>query len=125
VLVTSIIRAKGGIAERQVAITDITIADVRSFTLFLPDERWIGAMARYHEDLSMLLAAIKADYALPEEFFVPDLWDTAMKLPSGERELMIDVWTLGKDLADAVGYVRGDMADFIRNGVGGTVYVRS
>lgn len=122
--VTSIIRAKNGTKRREVSISDITIADVRSYTLFLPDKRWILAVARYHEDLSMLLAAVKAGYDLPMEFFVPDLWDTASKLPPAEYEQMLDVWLLGGDLAEGLGYVRGGIRDFIRNGVGGTVYVR-
>jgi hypothetical protein len=119
-----IVRAKGGTREREVHIADIVVPDVRSSPLFLPDERWISAVARYYDDLTSLLTAIREDRQLPREFFVPDLWDTSLRLPNEEREMMRDMWGLGHDLARGVGYEDGDPADFIRNGVGGTVYVR-
>jgi hypothetical protein len=122
--IRSIIRAKGGTDEREVQVADIVIHDIRASPLFLPDERWIAAVARYYEDLGLLVGAVRADLDLPSEFFVPDLWDTAIKLPAQERAMMLDMWYLGHDLADAVGYTRAGPADFIRNGVGGTVYLR-
>jgi len=69
--IESIIRAKGGTAEHEVRIENIVIHDIRTSPLFLPDERWIGAVARYYDDLVALLAAVRADKELPEEFFVP------------------------------------------------------
>src|ERR1022692_986308 len=98
-LIESFIVGKGGTAERIVKINDIALKDVRSYTLFLPDERWINAVARYHEDLAMLLSVVRNDLGLPSEFFVPDLWSTATKLPANEREEMLDMWLLGADLA--------------------------
>jgi hypothetical protein len=124
VAIKSIVRAKGGTAERKVPVSDIVIHDIRSSPLFLPDERWIKAVVRYYEDLGVLLAAVRADLELPSEFFVPDLWDTAIKLPTQEREMMLDMWHLGHDLARGVGYGLADVTDFVRNGVGGTVYIR-
>ena len=121
--IKSIIRAKGGTQEREVQISDIVIYDIRSSPLFLPDERWIPAVERYYED-RLLLGAIRAELALLREFFVPDLWDTGIKLPAEEREMMLDMWHLGHDLAQAVGYRETDRGDFIRNGVGGRVYTR-
>jgi len=38
--------------------------------------------------------------------------------------MMLDMWHLGHDLAIGVGYESGDMMDFIRNNVGGTVFIR-
>lgn len=122
--IRSITRAKGGTAEREVNIDDIKLHDVRSSPLFLPDERWIKAVSVYHDDLRLLLAAVRQDLDLPDEFFVPDLWDTAIKLPGEEREAMLDMWYLGHDLARAVGYTRAHDNDDVRNGVGGAVYVR-
>jgi hypothetical protein len=81
-------------------------------------------VARYYEDLQLLLAVVRAGLELPEEFFVPDLWDTSIKLPPQEREEMCDMWHLGHDLARGVGYSAKSSDDFIRNGVGGTVFVR-
>jgi len=121
--IKSIIRAKGGTAEREVRLSEIVIPDVRALPLFLPDERWIGAVARYYEDLGLLLGTARAGLPLPREFFVPDFWDTSIKLPSQDREIMLDVWHLGHDLARGLGYKPTDSDDFIRNGVGGTVYV--
>ena len=121
----SIIRATGGSAEREVQVADIVIRDIRALPLFLPDERWIGAVERYYEDLGLLLGAARADLELPSEFFVPDLWHTAIKLPPEESESMLDMWHLGSELALALGYETADLRDFIRNGVGGTVFVRS
>jgi hypothetical protein len=72
----------------------------------------------------MLIAAIRADLSLPEEFFVPDLWHTSNNLPAAECELMLDVWHLGSDLAKALGYKRSEPEDFIRNNVGGTVFIK-
>jgi len=122
--IKSIIRAKGGRDEREVQIADIVIHDIRSSPLFLPDERWIKAVERYHEDLGILLGCVRAGLELPKEFFVPDLWDTSTKLPAEEREMMVDMWHLGHDLATGVGYHSADATDFIRNGVGGTVFIR-
>ena len=122
--IKTIIRAKGGTAEREVPVSDIEIYDIRTSPLFLPDERWIVAVERYYEDLGLLLGAVRADLELPAEFFVPDLWDTGIKLPAEERGMMLDMWHLGHDLAEGVGYTRAEPADFIRNGVGGTVYLR-
>ena len=122
--IRGIIRAKGGTAQREVLIADITVADVRCSPLFLPDERWIAAVSRYYDDLCALLDAVRADAELPIEFFVPDLWSTANKLPGEEKELMLDVWHLGHDLAEGVGYSPSDSPDDVRNCVGGTVFVR-
>jgi hypothetical protein len=123
--ITSITRANGGTRQREVAVSDIVVADVRCSPLFLPDERWISAVSRYYDDLSALLSRVREDAGLPAEFFVPDLWDTANKLPGEERELMLDMWLLGHDLARGVGYTRTDTQDDVRNGVGGSVYVRT
>ncbi len=123
--VKSIIRAKGGTGEREVSIADIVIYDVRACPLFLPDERWIGAVSRYYDDLVALLAAVRADGKLPEEFFVPDLWHTSILLPTQEREMMLDMWHLGHDLAEGVGYEICCPVDFIRNNVGGAVFRKS
>ena len=123
--VKSIMRAKGGTAEREVSIADIVIYDVRAFPLFLPDERWIGAVSHYYDDLVGLLAAVRADGKLPEEFFVPDLWHTSILLPLQEREMMLDMWHLGHDLAAGIGYESYYPEDFIRNNVGGTVFRKS
>jgi hypothetical protein len=122
--VKSIIRSKGGTREREVQVSDIVIYDIRTSPLFLPDGRWINAVVRYYEDLGLLLGAVRADLDLPAEFFVPDLWDTSMRLPAQEREMMLEVWNLGHDLAKGVGYSPADPGDFIRNDVGGRVYVR-
>jgi hypothetical protein len=121
--IKSIMRAKGGSAEREVRVADIVVHDIRSSPLFLPDVRWIYAVEHYYEDLGLLLGAVRADLDLPAEFFVPDLWDTALRLPAQERELMLDMWHLGHDLARGVGYRPGDPGDFIRHDVGGAVYV--
>jgi hypothetical protein len=123
--VRSIVRAKGGTCEREVLLSDITVTDIRTSPLFLPDERWVVAVSHYYNDLNLLLAAVRVDLELPSEFFVPDLWDTAIKLPAEESEQMLDMWYLGRDLAESVGYTLGDPLDFIRNGVGGSVYLRS
>ena len=56
---------------------------------------------------------------------MPDLWDTSLHLPKQEREMMLEVWHLGHDLARGIGYEISDPVDFIRNEVGGTVYRRS
>jgi hypothetical protein len=102
--IKSIVRAKGGTAEREVQVSDVVIYDIRTSPLFLPDERWIYAVERYYEDLGLLLGTVRADLDLPAEFFVPDLWDAAIKLPAQEREMMLDMWHLGHDLAKGVGY---------------------
>src|SRR4029077_6504943 len=103
--IKSIIRAKGGTREREVRVSDIVIYDIRSSPLFLPDERWIPAVERYYEDLGLLLGAVRADLDLPAEFFVPDLWDTSIRLPGEEREMCMTcgVWgtTLRKEWATA------------------------
>ena len=122
--IKSIIRSKGGTEEREIQLSDIVIVDIRTSPLFLPDERWIGAVARYYEDLALLLAAARAGLELPAEFFVPDLWDTSTKLPDEEGEMMCDMWHLGHDLARGLGYEVRDPIDFIQNGVGGSVYLR-
>ena len=123
--IKSIIRAKGGTAEREVRIENIVIHDIRVSPLFLPDERWIGAVARYYDDLVALLEAVREDMELPEEFFVPDLFHTAILLRKEERDMMLDMWHLGHDLAAGAGYENRDPMDFIRNDVGGTVFVRA
>ena len=102
--VKSIIRAKGAAGEREVGIADIVIYDVRACPLFLPDERWIGAVSHYYDDLVALLATVRADGKLPQEFFVPDLWHTSILLPMQEHEMMLDMWHLGHDLAKGIGY---------------------
>jgi hypothetical protein len=122
--IKSIIRAKGGTAEREVQLSDVVIHDIRTFPLFLPDKRWIKVVARYHEDLGLLLGSVRANLELPSELFVPDLWDTSRKLPAQERAMMLDMWSLGHDLARGVGYTPADPADCLRNGVGGTVYLK-
>jgi hypothetical protein len=122
--IESIIRAKGGTEEREVRIENIVIHDIRTSPLFLPDERWIGAVARYYDDLVALLEAVREDMEFPEEFFVPDLFHTGIRLPKEEREMMLDMWHLGHDLAIGADYESGDVMDFLRNDVGGTVFVR-
>lgn len=122
-IIQSIIRAKGGTAEREVRIDDIVICDIRSSPLFLADQRWIGVVARYYGDLVALLTAVREDGELPEEFFVPDLWSTVTGLPTEESEMVQDVWTLGHDLAKGVGYKASGKAGFVRNEAAGTVYV--
>ena len=123
--VKSIIRAKSGAARREVSTADIVIHDVRACPLFLPDERWIGAVSHYYDDLVALLAAVRADGKLPQEFLVPDLWHTSILLPMQEREMMLDMWHLGHDLAEGIGYESCYPADGIRNKVGGTVFRKS
>jgi hypothetical protein len=122
--IESIVRARHGTGRREVRISEIVVHDIRTFPLFLPDERWIAATARYYDDLVGFLDAVRADRELPAEFFVPDLWDTAVKLPHTERELMLDVWQLGHDLARELGYDSSHDQTPVRNEVGGTVYVR-
>ena len=114
--IESIIRSKGGKSEREVQLSDIAVHDIRTSPVFLPDERWIGAVERYYNDLCSLLATIRAGLSLPDEFFIPDLWDTSNKLTEGEREMMLDMWHLGYDLAKAAGYQLTDVKGFARNG---------
>lgn len=123
--IKSIIRAKGGDEQRVLHLADVLIPDIRVFPLFLGDERWLTAVARYYEELSMLLAAVRSNIDLPEEFFVPDLWDVSTKLPAQESELLREVWSLGHDLACSTGY-RRSVAEMpcTRNGIGGTMYLR-
>jgi hypothetical protein len=123
--IKSIVRAKGGEAKRELPLAEIMIPDFRVFALFLADARWIAAVARYYKEVSMLLAAVRSNLDLPEEFFVPDLWDISTKLPAQESELLRDTWSLGDDLACSTGYRRsiGEIT-FMRNGLGGTLYVR-
>lgn len=122
--ITSIIRAPRGTNRREVQLADIVVPDVRSSPLFLPDKRWIAAVSRYFVDLNLLLASARAGLTLPAEFFVPDLYDTATKLRAEEKEMMLDMWHLGGDLAEGLGY----SADYSRSqetvdGVGGTHFV--
>jgi len=44
--IKSMTRAKGGMAEREVQLSDIVIQDIRTSPWFLPDERWIPAVER-------------------------------------------------------------------------------
>ena len=123
--IKNIVRAKGGVAQREIQLSDVKIHDIRVFPLFVPDERWINAVARYYEDLSILLASVRSDLQLPEEFFVPDLWDISTKLSAHESELLRDTWSLGHDLACSTGFQRlVTQMPFTRNGVGGTLYTR-
>src|SRR5271157_1679054 len=75
--ITSIVRAEDGDSQREVQLSEIKILDFRVFPLFLPDERWIKAVAVYYEELSLFLASVRLDLHLSEEFFVPDLWEIA------------------------------------------------
>ena len=68
--IESIVRAKGGTAEREVQVSDIVIHDIRTSPLFLPDERWITTVKRYYEDLGLLLGSVRANLEVPSEFFV-------------------------------------------------------
>src|SRR5262249_8582701 len=123
--IMTIVRAKGGEAPREIPLVDIKIPDIRAFPLFLSDDRWISAVARYYEELTNLLAAVRAGQELPEEVFVPDLWDASTKLPAQESELLRDAWSLGHELAGAAGYSRAAVAmPSTRNGVGGSLYLK-
>jgi hypothetical protein len=123
--ITSIVRAMGGDSLREVQLSEIKILDFRVFPLFLPDERWIKAVAVYYEELSLFLASVRLDLHLPEEFFVPDLWDIVTKLPAQESEMLRDVWSLGHDLASSAGWKRAvTEVPLTRNGVGGTIYIK-
>jgi|SRR5271157_1995339 len=124
--ITSIVRAEDGDSQREVQLSEIKILDFRVFPLFLPDERWIKAVAVYYEELSLFLASVRLDLHLSEEFFVPDLWEIATKLPAQESEMSRDAWSLGHDLANSAGCKRAvTELPFTRNGVGGTIYIRS
>jgi hypothetical protein len=46
-------------------------------------------------------------------------------LPKQDREMMLDMWHLGHDLAEGIGYESCYPEDFIRNNVGGTVFRKS
>lgn len=123
--ITRIVRAQGGDDERELHLADIKIPDIRVFALFLRDERWVTAVATYFEELNMLLAAVRSNIDLPEEFFVPDLWDVSTKLPAQESEMVRDTWSLGHDLACATGYRRSAAEmPWARNGIGGTIYLK-
>jgi len=125
--IKSIIRSKGGRREREVLVSEIVVPDVRSYPRSLPDERWITAVSRYYNDTRALLRAIKLEKELPKEFFVPHLWDTAIKLRDERTEIMLDFWRLGRELAFAVGYSEiphcGEET-YLRNGVFGTILRR-
>ena len=116
-------RGNGGSEKQEVKIEDIAVFDIRSLSLFTPYKRWASAIMRYHTDLNCLLQAAKSQQALPNEFFVPDLWEPSLHLPKEEREMLIDMWHLGHDLAESVGYQMGFPFDYVRNKVGGVVYV--
>jgi len=115
----------GGDSLREVRLSEIKILDFRVFPLFLPDERWIKAVAVYYEELTLFLASVRLDLHLPEEFFVPDLWDIVTKLPAQESEILRDVWYLGHDLASSAGWKRAvTEVPLTRNAVGGTIYIK-
>ena len=121
--VTSVVRARGGTAERTVQLSDIVIYDFRTAFLFAPGPDWMEIVEQYYEDLGMLLGAARAQLKLPEEFFVPDLWHHSIQLRPEEGEAAIDMWSLGHDLAKGLGYKRGIRMDRNSNQVIGAIYV--
>src|SRR5689334_21365013 len=101
--VTSITRAKGGTAEREVPLSEIEIRDIRTALLFAPGPDWMPAVERYHDALVSLLEKALADAELPERFFVPDLWHHGIELRPEEQGMVVDMWSLGHDLAKGLG----------------------
>lgn len=124
-MLTNLVRASGGAGAHEVPLSEIEFHDIRMLPLFLPDDRWIRAVAHYYEDLTGLLETVRKGLQAPDEFFVPDLWDVSTKLPAHESERVRDAWSLGHDLASFAGYQRAAVPrPFTRNGVGGTLYSR-
>ena len=122
----SIIRARGGTAEREVQLSDIIIQDIQIIPLFLRPRRkkqWIAAVVSYYEKLKLLLRVAQEESSeLPNEFFVPDLWHPSQELPKEEREILLDMWGLGHDLCRGLGYTHSSSLPN-ENEVGGTTYI--
>ncbi len=103
----TLIRAPGGTARQEVAVSEIKIPDLRPFALFHPNARWVRAIPRYYRDLCRLLFSARIDKDFPDRIWIPDLWHAAMQLHGDERETLLDAWHLGHDLVTALGYTDG------------------
>ena len=122
-----LVRNPHGSMRREVPLADVAIADVRSYALYLPnkDKHWINGVTRYYEELSLFLAAMQAGLELPESLYVPDLWHLATRLaPGEEREQVLDVWSLGHDLGESVGYAKAYPQDFEDYPLFGTIFYK-
>jgi hypothetical protein len=118
----SIIRSRGGTAEREIQIGDLVVPDVSSSTaIMLNAER--TDIYRLYDDVTTLLNAVRSGTNMPDKIFVPDLWHTAIKLPPREQEVVLDLWHLGHDLAKETEYELDSAQDKATNGFG-SLYVR-
>lgn len=100
----TIVRAKGGTAERVVPVEEITIPEIEVLTLLLSSPRMAAKTLALFDALHALLEANNKGCAFPSEIFIPDLWHEMQKLPKEEYEALHDFWGLAHDLVNGMGY---------------------
>ncbi|MDB5345952.1 MAG: WD-repeat protein [Schlesneria sp.] len=119
----SIVRARGGTAEREIKIGDLVVPDVRSSTAIMYNADR-NEIYRLYDDVTTLLNAIRSGTKMPDKIFVPDLWHTAIKMPPYEQEVVLDLWALGHDLVGETEYELDYSPGRATNGFG-SLYVRT
>jgi hypothetical protein len=119
----SIIRSRGGTAEREIKIGDLVVPDVSSSNAILFHVHRTDVY-RLYDDVTTLLNSIRSGANMPDEIFVPDLWHAAIKMPPEEQEVVLDLWRLAHDLANETEYELDTSRGKAVSVVGGSLYVR-
>lgn len=127
----TVVLNQGGTRERVVPLSEIQIIDIRPLALFVPRPDWVSAILNYYPDLVNFLDVLLRGKSLPRQFFVPDLWHPSRVLPKQEREMLLEMWGLGHDLARNAGCRQNPASplgskhgDFYRD-VQGSIYLPS
>jgi len=105
-----IVRARGGTSERRVAVSEILVPDVRS-SMAIQFRQDRANIYRLFDDLTALLDVVRRGAELPNNFYVPDLWHSALSMPPKEEELVLELWQLSHDLAREIGFIQIGQSD--------------
>jgi hypothetical protein len=118
----TIVRSRGGTAERTVSVRDILIPDVPELTTDQIEELWIKSAYQLHADVTRLVGELCDGREPSTDLFIPNYWKAASRLPNKTGLPLLELWHLGHDLGKET--MRTDLERFrvTRMGVPGMQY---
>ncbi len=121
----TIVRHRGGTAERTVRLSEIAVPDVPDLSVGHIELVWIKSAHQLHADVARLLTELCTVGKPSRDLFIPNYWKAAMRLPEKQRAPLLELWHLAHDLGNET--MRLDYNRFRedRSGVSGMVYYTS
>lgn len=118
----TIVRSRGGTAQRVVHIRDIVVPEVPEVQQVLFNQNWLLSAKALQTDLAILAGELCAGHAPSRDLFVPNYWKDLRALPRVQRELLEELWHLAHDLGKEILIYDHNRWRVVKDGVPGMIY---